>query len=138
MHGFFWSIKGGWYLNQDRIFLMDDKYFNNQDLPVNVGNFDEAFRLVPYYRNATTETFAEAHARFSTPYLLVKYLPFLSNKLWRENLHLHYLTSDQTRHYWEIGYSISQIYLVGSIGIFAGFNGTAYQSYGVQVTLQMD
>jgi len=134
MHAFSWNIKGGFFLNRSHIYLMNDKYLNNQDLPVALGNTGDAFRLVPFYRNATTGNYAEAHVRFTTPYLLIKYLPFLSNKLWCENLHLNYLTTGQLQNYRGIGYSISQIYMVGSIGVFAGFTGTSYQSYGIQAS----
>jgi len=138
MHAFSWNLKGGFFLNRNRIFLMDDKYFNNQNLPVLLGSVNDAFRLIPYYRNATTHNFAEAHVRFTTPYLLIKYLPFLSNKLWCENLHLNYLTTSRQQHYWEVGYSISMIYMVGSVGIYAGFEGTSYRSYGVQIAFEFD
>jgi hypothetical protein len=134
MHAFTWNVKGGLFLNRNMIYLMNDKYFNNQYLPVAIGNLNEAFRLAPFYSNATTNSFAEAHVRFTTPYLLIKYLPFLSNKLWCENLHLNYLTTSEQQHYWEVGYSISQIYMVGNVGIFAGFKGSSYQSFGVQVS----
>jgi hypothetical protein len=136
MHAFSWNIKGGFFLNRNHVFVMDDKYFNNQHLPLLLGNTGDAFRLVPFYRNATNHNFAEAHIKFTTPYLLIKYLPFLSNKLWCENLHLNYLTTSQHQDYWEVGYSVSQIYLVGSIGVYAGFKGTSYQSYGVQVAIE--
>jgi hypothetical protein len=135
MHAFSWSIKGGFFLNANKVFTMDDKYFNNHDLPVVLGNTGDAFRLIPFYRNATTRNFAEVHVTFTTPYLLIKYIPFLSNKIWRENIHLNYLTSSSQQNYWEVGYSISQIYMVGSIGVYAGFKGTTYQSCGLQVSV---
>lgn len=138
MHAFSWQIKGGFFLNRNRVFLMDDKYFNNQDLPVMLGNTENTYRLVPFYRNATTYDFAEVHVKFTTPYLLIKYLPFLSNKIWCENLHLSYLNTGGLKNYWEAGYSISQIYMAGSIGIFAGFRGDNYRSYGVQVAFEFD
>lgn len=138
MHAFSWNLKGGFFLNQKQVYLMDDKYFNNQDLPVLLGDINNAFHLLPYYRYATTRKYAEAHVRFTTPYLLIKYLPFLSNKLWCENLHLNYLTNDQQQNYWEIGYSISQIYMIGSIGVYAGFKGASYHSYGIQVSIEFE
>ncbi len=138
MHAFSWNLKGGFFLNRKEVFLMDDKYFNNQNLPLLLGNVNDAFRLLPYYRNAATRNYAEAHVRFTTPYLLIKYLPFLSNKLWLENIHLNYLTTNDQKNYWEVGYSISQIYMIGSIGVFAGFNGKSYHSYGVQVSIDVE
>lgn len=132
MHSFSWEIKGGYFLNRDSICLMDDKYFNNQDIPVLFGNPTDVFRLQPYYRNSPTQAYVEAHFLYTTPYLLIKYLPFLSNTFWCENLHFNYLTTNSQKNYWEIGYSISQIYFVGSIGVFAGFKGTNYQLFGIQ------
>jgi hypothetical protein len=137
MHAFSWNIKAGFFLNQDQIFLMDDKYFNNQDLPFVPGNSDNAFRRLPAYQYATIRNFAEAHIEFTTPYLLIKYLPFLSSKIWGENLHLNYLTTDLVKNYWEIGYSVSQIYMIGRLGIYAGFKGSVYQSFGVQVSVEL-
>lgn len=135
MHAFSWNIKGGTFLTQKRIFAMDDKYFNNQDIPVILTNNTDAFRLLSYYRHHSVSAYAEAHITFTTPYLLVKYLPFLSNKLWVENLHINYLTSKANPHYIELGYSVSQIFLMGSVGVFAGFSNGKYQSAGVQVSL---
>jgi hypothetical protein len=98
-------------------------------------NRTDAFRLLPFYRNSTTNQYAEGHITFTTPHLLVKYLPFLANKLWTENLDVKYLTTNFQQHYWEGGYSISQIYLVGSIGVYAGFKDADFQSVGVQVSV---
>jgi hypothetical protein len=137
MHAFTWTIKGGIFLNRNRVFLTDDKYFNVQNLPVTLENTTDAFRLLPLYGNATNRSFAEAHLTFTTPYLVIKYLPFLSNKMWCENLHLNYLTATGLQNYWEIGYSISKIYLVGGVGVFAGFNDFTYNSFGVQVSIEL-
>ncbi len=137
MHAFSWSVKAGFFLNQKRIYLMDDKYFNNQDLPFVLDNTDNAFRRLPAYEYSSLRNFGEVHFQFTTPYLLIKYLPFLSSKIWTENLHLNYLTGSAVNNYWEIGYSVGQIYMIGNIGFFAGFKGTTYQSFGVQVSVDL-
>ncbi len=137
MHSFSYHIKAGKFLNTNRIFAMDYKYFNNQDLPVLITNNTDAFMLLPYYRNNTAGEFAEAHITFTTPYLLIKYLPFLSNKLWSENLHLNYLTGSDLPHYLEAGYSVSRIYLMGSVGVFAGFSDWKYNSVGIRISLDL-
>jgi hypothetical protein len=135
MHAFAWNFKAGFFLRQQQVFLMDYKYFNNQDLPFNIGSQYDAFRLVPFYRNGTFGNYAEAHLQLTTPYLLIKYLPILNRKIWTENLQLNYLTTRGQRNYWEIGYGIGQIYMLLRVGIYAGFSGTAYQSWGVQVLI---
>jgi hypothetical protein len=135
MHSFSWNIKAGVFLNQKLAYLMDDNYFNNQNLPLVVGNTGDIFRQLPAYRHATTHYYTEAHIQFTTPYLLIKYLPFLSSKIWGENLHLNYLTTNTVKNYWEIGYSVSQLFMIGRIGVYAGFEGATYKSIGVQVAI---
>lgn len=132
MHSFSWDVSAGKFLSQKNIFLSDFKFFNNQPLPVIFGRTSNSFFLPGLYENYTNKEFIEAHAIFSTPYLLVKYLPFLSNKIWLENLQLNYLYTKQIGHYWEAGYSISQIYAIGSVGVYAGFKGTEFQNVGVR------
>jgi len=137
MHEFSWNIQGGFFLNRDRIYAMDDKYFNNQNLPVIFTEARGAFRLLPFYRYAITDKYGEVHLQYTTPYLLFKYLPFLSNKLWVENLHLSYLAGGSGLHYWEAGYSMGQIYMIANIGVFAGFNKNNFRSWGIQASFDL-
>lgn len=138
MHEFSWILQGGYFLNRNRMYAMDDKYFNNQNIPVILGNNLSSFRLLPFYRYSVNDKYGEAHIQYTTPYLLFKYLPFLSNKLWVESLHLNYLAAGGGLHYWEAGYSMGQIFLIANVGIFAGFNKDAYQSWGIQVNFDLN
>lgn len=137
MHAFKWNIKTGFFLNRKELFSMDYKYFNNQDIPVTLENRDDVFRLMPFYRNATDRNFTEVHMHFVTPYLFLKYLPGINNKIWCENLHLS-LVSTQKYVYWEAGYSVSQIYMVGSIGIFTGFENRTFRSAGIRASFRFE
>lgn len=137
MHEFSWSIQGGIFLGNKKIYAMDDKYFNNQNLPVLFSNATRSFRLLPFYRYAVSDKYGEAHIQYTTPYLLFKYLPFLSNKLWVENLHLNYLAAGSGIHYWEAGYSMGQIYMIADVGIFSGFVKDRFRSWGVQLSFDL-
>ncbi len=137
MHALRWKINTGIFLNRNRLFSMDYKYFNNQDIPVTIQSRYDAFRLLPYYRNATSYNFTELHIQFTTPYLLIKYLPILNNKIWCENLHLSMISTNKQL-YWETGYSISQIYMVGNIGVFAGFENKTFHSAGIRAFIRLD
>jgi hypothetical protein len=50
-------------------------YFNTQSSPVLLNNYEDAFYLAPVYSMAARTGFAEAHARYTTPTLLLKRLP---------------------------------------------------------------
>lgn len=133
MHSFSWNVTAGTFLSKQKLFLTDYKFFNNQPLPVVFGNGKNSFFLPSLYNNYTSEAFVEGHVTFSTPYLVLKYLPFISNKIWLENLQLNYLYKNNSKLYWEAGYSLSQIYAVGGIGVYAGFKGSEFESAGVRL-----
>ena len=74
---------------------------------------------------------------FGSQFMLLKYLPFISNKLWNENLHFGYLHTLDFPHYMQVRYSISRIYMIGNIGVFAGFSEFNYQHWGVRVSFSL-
>ncbi|HEX2919759.1 MAG TPA: DUF5686 and carboxypeptidase regulatory-like domain-containing protein [Bacteroidales bacterium] len=135
---FNWSIKTGGVINKNNLTFYDFHHVNTQPQPVLLKSYDDAFRLPSFYSLSAPELFAEAHLRYTTPYLFIKYLPFLSNTLMRENLSISYLGSRYHDHYTEIGYSISEIFLLGEIGVYVGFDNVKYKSAGVSLILKFD
>lgn len=133
-----WAFRAGAFLNNDGARFQDFFHFNTQPLPLLLTNYKEVFMLAPYYSLATPDYFIEAHARLTTPYLLIKLLPVLSNSLMRENLSLAYLYTPEAGSYTELGYTISEILLLGRFGIFVGFNDLNYSSTGFRFTFIFD
>ncbi len=129
-----WRVRAGGFLNNDKLQFQDFIHFNTQSLPFLIRNHQDVFMLPDYYSMATPEYYIEAHFRYTTPYLLIKLLPLISNSLMRENLSIAYLYSPSTGHYYELGYSLSEIFLVGKVGIFAGFEDLNYKSAGLRFT----
>jgi hypothetical protein len=95
--------------------------------------------MIPsFYSLSTPEFYVEAHIKYTTPYLLIKLLPGLSNTLMRENVSLSYFGSRFQPNYTEIGYSISEILFIGEAGVYAGFDNIKYRSIGLKVVLRFD
>jgi len=134
----YWKVRTGFIISKDSIPFQDFFHFNTQPLPLHLTGYRDAFFLPGFYTLATDKWFAEGHLKYTNPYMLVKYLPFLSNTLMRENLHLRYLITKQTKNYIEAGYSISEIFLLGEFGIFAGFENFRFKSAGVKFVLKFD
>jgi len=130
-----WRFRAGWFMNNEKLQFQDFNHFNIQSLPFLIRNHQDVFMLPDYYTLATPEYYIEAHFRYTTPYLLIKLLPFLSNTLMRENISLAYLYSPHTSNYYELGYGLSEIFLIGKIGVFAGFEDLSFKSAGVRFTL---
>ena len=95
--------------------------------------------MIPsFYSLSTPEFYVEGHLKYTSPYLLLKLLPVLSNTLMRENITLSYLESRYQKSYTEIGYSISEILFIGEFGIYAGFDNLKYRSVGLKAILKFN
>jgi hypothetical protein len=133
-----WLIRTGGFLNNSSVSFYDFFHFSSQPLPVLISNYESAFMLPGFYSLSTPEFFTEGHIKYTTPYLLIKLLPVLSNTLMRENLSLSYLWSRYQKSYTEIGYSISEIFFLGEAGIYAGFDNLKFNSIGAKVILKFN
>jgi hypothetical protein len=132
-----WKISTGGFLNNTYVPYYDFFHFNSQSLPVLIDDYQYAIRLPGYYSLSTPELYAEAHFKYTTPYLLLKYLPGLSKTLMRENLSFSYLGSRHNANYTEFGYTISELFFIGEIGFYTGFYDLKYQSIGFRLVLNL-
>lgn len=138
MSEFRWRVRTGGFLDNRYVPFYDFYHVNSQSLPVLINNYDDAFMIPAYYSMSTPEFFGEAHVKYTTPYLLLKLLPGLSNTLMRENLMLSYFGSRYHLNYTEIGYSISEFLFVGEIGIYAGFDDARFRSITGKLVLRFN
>ena len=82
--------------------------------------------------------YIEGHFKYTTPYLLLKFIPGLSNTLIRENLSMSYLFTHNTGSYTEIGYSMSEVLFLGEIGVYTGFKNFKFNSVGIKAVLRFN
>jgi len=98
----------------------------------------ETFRLLDYYQHSTNDKYLEGHLQFSSDRLLLKRLPILNNSLAiQEKIFVNYLTSPNYKNYWEVGYGLSQIFLLLDIEVFCNFKGKEYQETGLKIKLNL-
>jgi hypothetical protein len=138
MNEFRWKIRGGGFINSHSLLLQDMYFFNTQQSPVLLNNYDDAFYLRPYYSVSSPTYFAEGHMRYTSPTLLVKRLPVLSRTLVRENIGLSALWTPQNGFYYEAGYSLSEIFFMAELGIYAGFDGLSFESVALRLILRLE
>lgn len=130
-----WSIGGGTFLGRGNIHFADFKHFNTQEIPVLLDRPSHAFMLLEYYKYSTTEWFTEAHIKYNTPFLIVKLLPFFSERLWKETLYGSYLYLPDFKNYIELGYGLSDVYFVADASVFVGFENWSYGRWGLKLSL---
>ena len=135
---FKWRFRTGGFADSRGLPYYDFFHFNAQPLNVLLNDYSDAFMLPSIYSLSTPEMFGEIHLKYTSPYILLKFLPGLSNTLIRENLTLSLLKSRFYSNYTEIGYSLSEVFLIGEIGFYAGFNNLKYSNCGVKLILRLN
>ena len=135
---FRWRLSAAGFLDNRSLTFYDFFHINSHPFPILLNNYEDAFMLPAFYSMSTPEFYVEAHLKYTTPYLLLKLLPILSNTLMRENISLSYLGSRFHPNYTEIGYSISEILFLGELGVYVGFNDIKYKSVGLKAILRFN
>ncbi|HVN57096.1 MAG TPA: DUF5686 and carboxypeptidase regulatory-like domain-containing protein [Bacteroidales bacterium] len=135
---FRWRFRAGTFLNKTGFSFIDFNHFNSQPFPVMVKDYEDAFMLPRFYSLSTPGMYSELHLKYTTPYLLVKLIPGISKTLMRENLILSSLLTQNHEAYTEIGYSISEVLLIGELGVYAGFRNLGYNSAGIKLVLRLN
>ncbi|TCO10469.1 DUF5686 and carboxypeptidase regulatory-like domain-containing protein [Natronoflexus pectinivorans] len=132
---FSWELSGGKFFRNERMHFSRFKHFEGSTIPLIFSEPGNAFLLLDDYSTSTNEWYLRANTTYSSPWLMLKNLPVLSNRMWNENLHFSYLHTPAVSHYTQVGYSISRIFMAGTIGAFAGFSEGKYQHWGVRVVI---
>jgi len=138
LNEFRWRISGGKFFSENNVRLQDMYFFNTQSSPLLLNNYEDAFYLKSCYSVSTRKGYAEGHVRYTTPWLLLKRLPGLSRTLIRENVSLSAMWTPEAGYYCEAGYSLSEIFLVGTFGAYAGFSEKSFESAGIRVVLRLE
>ncbi len=137
MPTFSWSVNAGSYLRNKQIHFSQFKHFQGSASPLLFSDMISGLFLLDDYQASTNNWFVRAGSTYSSPWLFLKNLPFFSNRVWNENLHFNYLHTSENPHYVEAGYSISRIFMAGTVGVFAGFSEGRYQHWGVKAAITL-
>lgn len=134
---FRWRVRAAGFADNRNLTFYDFFHFNTQPFPLLLNNYEDAFMIPSFYSLDTPESYIEGHLKYTTPYLLLKLLPGLSNTLMRENISLSVLGTRFQHLYTEIGYSISEILFVGELGVYTAFDNISYKSIGLRAVLKI-
>lgn len=137
MPTFSWAVNAGTFLRNEQMHFSQFKHFSGSASPLLFSDMTSGLFLLNDYASSTNEWFVRAGATYSSPWLLLKNLPFFSNRVWNENLHFNYLHTPEHPHYIETGYSISRLFMAGSVGVFAGFSEGRYAQWGLKAAITL-
>ena len=133
MQEFHYMMRGGVFINQKNVYFPDFRHFATIEIPATIKDITQQnFNLLQYYRFSTSDKYLEAHLYYFAPFLLLKFLPFFSNRLWQEGFQVNYLYTNEIRNYTELGYTIG---LLWRAGFYAGFENFKFRSFGFKISL---
>jgi hypothetical protein len=130
-----YSLTAGMFPGDKPTDFSEFYHFATQPLTVGAKDFSSTFQLMDYYKYSTNDRFLEGHFTYSTPYLFLKRLPLIRDRVWTEKLMVNYLYTPVLRNYTEIGYGIgNELY---NIGVFGSFRNLNSDRFGVKVSLKI-
>ncbi|PRY89014.1 DUF5686 and carboxypeptidase regulatory-like domain-containing protein [Mongoliibacter ruber] len=127
------NLTAGAFFNNSQVYFMDFKHFGgNRTIFANMGVADN-FRFLDYYQYSTQSQYVSAIVHYQFRKFLLTQLPMLRFSGVRENIFFNYLKTAESPHYWEVGYSLDNLFRIFRLEMGAGFENSAYQRSGVRV-----
>jgi len=131
-----WSVESGYFLNNTALHYSDFRHFKSSPLYIDMAGFDNALMLMEYYEASTSDYWVTADVKLNASYLLIKFLPWFSERLWKESLGITYLYTPQTPHYVQVAYSLDEIFFLVDLGVYVGFQEGSYKGFGARLNFR--
>ncbi len=129
-----YNLKAGSYLSNKKSFFADYRQFKTSKPVFMLSDDMNTFRLLDYYQHATNKEYAEAHVQYTSDRFLLKRLPILNNAMViQEKVFLNYLTHEGKKNYWEVGYGLTQIFLLLDVEAVWSFDGNQHKETGLKI-----
>lgn len=124
------NVSAGAFLNNDRVYFMDFKHFGgNRTIFANMG-VAANYRFLDYYQYSSQTQFVSGIVHYQFRKFLLTQLPMLRFSGVRENIFFNYLKTQNSPHYWEVGYSLDNLFRIFRVEMGAGFENGNYQRGG--------
>ncbi len=130
-----YAFTWGDFLHEDKMFFSDYKHFASNYSFISNNTNSNYFRLLPYYKFSTNQSYLESHASLKDDRLLLKRLPLLNKTLLQENIYLNSLSTNQKKNYFEAGYGLNQVFLLFNLEIFVGFEDMKHKTTGFKLVV---
>lgn len=127
------NVRAGAFLNADQVYFMDYEHFGgNRTIFSNMGTVSN-YRFMDYYKFSTKGSFVSGIVHYQFRKFLLTQLPVLRFSGVRENVFLNYLKTAHSPHYWEVGYSLDNLFRIFRLEVGAGFENGEYSRGGVRL-----
>ncbi len=118
---FSYKLRGGGFLNTQKLLFMDFKYFLGNQTIFNTNDYLSSFRLLPYYTFSADKWYAEAHGEHHFNGFIINKLPLLKKLKVGEVIGGHFLASNKLSRYYEVNFGIEKIFKIIRFDYVLGF-----------------
>jgi hypothetical protein len=116
-----WSLKAGAFPDTASIHFSDFRHFKTNALYVDMARLNQALMFPGYYQPSTHRYWLSFNATLTSSYLMIKFLPWFSERLWKESVDIAYLYTPGLRNYVQVGYRLEEIFFLVDLGLYVGF-----------------
>lgn len=127
------ALRGGLFLNSDKMYFMDYKHFQGNQTPFITNDPAGSFRLLDYYTFSTSDKYFAGNFHYRFRKLLISNIPLVRLAGIRENVFINYLATPTSKNYTEVGYSIDGILRIFRLEAAAAFQDGKYLDYGFRI-----
>ncbi|WP_188499568.1 DUF5686 and carboxypeptidase regulatory-like domain-containing protein [Pontibacter amylolyticus] len=127
------ELRGGTFLNSKSMYFMDYNHFDGNRTILSSMKPAGSFRLLDYYQYSTNGSYFSAHTHYQFRKFLLTQIPEVRFTGIKENVFLNYLKTQHSPHYYEVGYSLDNVFRVFRIETAASFHDRSFQEVGFRV-----
>ncbi|MEB2781519.1 DUF5686 and carboxypeptidase regulatory-like domain-containing protein [Algoriphagus sp. C2-6-M1] len=126
------KLSAGTFLSNDQVYFPDFQHFGgNRTIFSNFGPASN-YRFMDYYKYSTNSKYLSGIVHYQFRKFLFTQLPMLRFSGVRENIFFNYLKTDNSPQYWEVGYSLDNLFRIFRVEMGVGFENTDFLRGGVR------
>lgn len=127
------NISAGAFLNNKQVYFQDYQHFGgNRTIFSNFGPASN-YRFMDYYKYSTNTSYLSGIFHYQFRKFLFTQLPMLRFSGLRENLFFNYLKTENSPNYWEVGYSLDNLFRIFRVEFGAGFEDRNFLRGGMRM-----
>lgn len=127
------ELRGGAFPNNNKTYFMDYKHFDANRTFLGSLKPAGSFRLLDYYNYSTDDTYVSGNVYYQLRKLLFTRIPEVRLSGLKESLFVNYLKTKYSPHYYEVGYSLDNVFRIFRVELAASFSDGDYQEKGLRI-----
>lgn len=127
------ELRAGTFLNSDSLHFMDYQHFDGNRTILSTLRPAGGYRLLDYYQYSTKKAYFSGHTHYQFRKFLITQLPMLRFSGIKENIFVNYLKTPHSPHFYELGYTIDNLFRVFRLEIAASFEDARFKEIAPRI-----